>query len=170
MSEITLHLVGPETRQFKRMGMVGFIGIGLFGFGFLLDKMDYPLGTILEAIGLPLVLLMIGWTLRNQFSGNPSHGITKKTVCFRPDVVVIGDKHIDLRAIRAIEAAMAYKGGPAYSSPKYLSDGTGNVLKFIYKDSKEVTITFYLNFSSQLQLLEEILGEAKQRHGFTLIM
>jgi len=124
----------------------------------------------LEVIAAFFVALIMAVKIINKLRGIPSRIIMSNTVCFQPDRIVIEKRCIEMQSIRVIDATMAYKDGPAYGSAKYLSDGTNNVMRVIYHDSREDTINFYLEFSSQLKMLEQILREGKQRHGFTLIM
>ncbi|MEJ7664169.1 MAG: hypothetical protein WKG07_33895 [Hymenobacter sp.] len=82
---------------------------------------------------------------------------------------MLGAKEIDLRSIKVIEVEMAYKKFFLWEAPD-LFHGTANRMRLVYQNPVEEFICFYLESGWQLQALERILREAKQRHAIILIM
>ena len=140
------------------------------GIGFLLNQISYSIGNVILSLGLPIYLLATGYTLFSRMIGTPEREIIAGSVTFQADKIVLGAKEIDLRSIKVIEVEMAYKGGPSYGSSRSISDGTANRMRLVYQNPVEEFICFYLESGWQLQALERILREAKQRHAIILIM
>ena len=139
--------------------------MSLFGIGCLLNLYNQALGTTLCNTSLFLLLPIMAFLSLSQL---PGRIIVAEKVTFKPDVIQIGSRTVDLQAVKAIDAVLEYKGG--YRSAKSIADGTGNRLRLIYQDSSEEEIRFYIAHVQHLQTLQAILAEAKSLHHLTLIL